>query len=388
MTAFGNEPRTTHRLVRGDARDLSWIPDASVQLALTSPPYPLISMWDDQFATQDAVVARAFSEERAVEAFEHIHARILLPAWRELWRVLADGAFVCVNIGDAVRTLGGRFRLYPNGPRVLSDLHALGFDLLPQIIWRKTTNAPNKFMGSGMLPAGAYVTLEHEHILIARKGGPRVFADDAAREERRRSALFWEERNVWFSDLWDIRGVNQEIKAPAGPAAAVAGVSASPEASLAAAEPDKLLPARERSAAFPLELAERLVQMFSVRGDTVLDPFAGTLTATAAALGTGRNSIGVEAEPELLRHGCDRLSALVPELNRRVAGRVARHKAWAADYQARKPGGLRHVHAGFGCGVMTLQETLIEPVWVASIAGADDGGGGKRLRAEHRPYQA
>ena len=65
--------------------------------------------------------------------------------------------------------------LYPNHSRILAAMLKTGFSALPLILWRKPTNAPNKFMGSGMLPAGAYVTLEHEYILILRKGSKREF---------------------------------------------------------------------------------------------------------------------------------------------------------------------------------------------------------------------
>ena len=66
--------------------------------------------------------------------------------------------------------VGGDFCLYPNHARVLNYLLKIGFSALPDILWRKQTNAPNKFMGSGMLPAGAYVTLEHEYIFDFAKG--------------------------------------------------------------------------------------------------------------------------------------------------------------------------------------------------------------------------
>ena len=87
----------------------------------------------------------------------------------------------------------------------------LGFINLPNILWHKTTNAPNKFMGSGMLPCGAYVTLEHEWILIFRKGGKRVYKKTEEKEIRRDSSFFWEERNIWFSDIWEIKGVKQPL---------------------------------------------------------------------------------------------------------------------------------------------------------------------------------
>jgi len=82
-----------------------------------------------------------------------------------------------------------------------------GFDCLPMIHWFKPTNAPNKFMGSGTLPSGAYVTLEHEYILVFRKGGRRSFLP-SEQGLRRESAFFWEERNSWFSDVWNFSGAS------------------------------------------------------------------------------------------------------------------------------------------------------------------------------------
>ena len=121
-------------------------------------------------------------------------------------------------------------------------------------------------MGSGMLPAGAYVTLEHEWILILRKGGKRVFTK-AETDLRRQSAIFWEERNHWYSDQWsDILGTSQQL--------------------IGKAE-------RQRSAAYPFEIPRRLIAMYSIYGDTVLDPFSGTGTTALAGIQLGRNTIGL-----------------------------------------------------------------------------------------------
>jgi DNA modification methylase len=125
-------------------------------------------------------------------------------------------------------------------------------------------------MGSGMLPAGAYVTYEHEYILIFRKGGKRIFSSED-QVARRESAFFWEERNQWFSDIWEgLQGVGQA---------------------------NEMQASRERSAAFPFELAYRIINMYSITGDLVLDPFAGTGTSIAAAVAAGRSSIGVDIDP-------------------------------------------------------------------------------------------
>jgi DNA modification methylase len=122
-------------------------------------------------------------------------------------------------------------------------MQKLGFSALPAILWRKQTNAPNKFMGSGMMPPGAYVTLEHEYILILRKGNKREFTSIKEKQNRRESAFFQEERNFWFSDVWmDLKGTTQNLF-------------------------DNK--ATERSAAYPFELPYRLISMFSVKSDTV-----------------------------------------------------------------------------------------------------------------------
>jgi DNA modification methylase len=82
--------------------------------------------------------------------------------WKNIAGAVKEGGIVCINIGDAVRSINREFKLYSNHSRIISAFLNLGFNALPDILWRKQTNSPNKFMGSGMLPPGAYVTLEHE----------------------------------------------------------------------------------------------------------------------------------------------------------------------------------------------------------------------------------
>lgn len=152
--------QTTHRLIAGDARELGGLEDASVHLVVTSPPYPLITMWDGVFTAMDPSFGEAIAAEDARAAFAAAHAQ-LDRAWAAALRVLVPGGLLCVNIGDATRSLGGEFALWPNHARITHALVALGATTLPDILWRKPTNAPNKFMGSGMLPPGAYATYEH-----------------------------------------------------------------------------------------------------------------------------------------------------------------------------------------------------------------------------------
>ena len=323
-----------HHIRFADAKELSAVASQSVHLVVTSPPYPMIEMWDALFCRQPAI-QKALYSRAGLHAFELMH-RQLDHVWDELYRVLVPGGIACINIGDATRTINGEFALYPNHSRILTHMLKLGFTNLPNILWRKQTNAPNKFMGSGMMPPGAYVTLEHEHILIFRKGGKRQFNSQKEKTNRRRSAFFWEERNQWFSDIWmDLKGARQKIG-------------------------DKQL--RKRSGAYPFELAYRLICMFSVMGDTVLDPFLGTGTTFFAAAVAGRNSVGYgldNAFRPLVAQGCQPAIELGCQ---RIAERFDGHLQFVRNREAEGKD-IKHTNRVYGFPVITRQETeMIMPL--------------------------
>ena len=125
----------------------------------------MIEMWDSILGEQSLQITKSLESNDGYTAFELMHIE-LDKVWDEVIRVTKEGAFICINIGDATRTINGNFALYPNHARIISYFRSKGINNLPNIIWKKQTNSPNKFMGSGMLPSGAYVTLEHEYILI------------------------------------------------------------------------------------------------------------------------------------------------------------------------------------------------------------------------------
>jgi DNA modification methylase len=329
--------QTEHQVHFADARTLKPLADASVDLVVTSPPYPMIEMWDPAFISMNRAIGPALAAGEGAAAFEKMH-RQLDRAWAACWRVLKPGGLLCVNIGDATRTLAGEFQLYANHTRIIQALLKQGFTLLPDILWRKPTNAPNKFMGSGMLPPGAYVTYEHEYVLIARRGPRRAFRA-ADRLRRSQSAYFWEERNLWFSDVWtDLRGSRQ---------------------ALARAD-------RQRSGAFPLTLPWRLIQMFSLQGDVVLDPFLGTGTTCLAAAACGRSSVGVERDRSLEEAIRDAL-ADGPRLSRAlVRERLAAHRAFVA---ARLADGkvIKHHNEGLDSPVVTRQERQLRLLTLESL---------------------
>ncbi|MEE2750109.1 MAG: DNA methyltransferase, partial [Myxococcota bacterium] len=118
--------QTSHQFILGDARDLASIEDEQVQLVVTSPPYPMISMWDEAFRQMSPEAGAALDREAGLEAFEAMHVE-LDRTWQECFRVLSPGGFACINIGDATRTLGGDFRLFHNHARILTAMSQIGF---------------------------------------------------------------------------------------------------------------------------------------------------------------------------------------------------------------------------------------------------------------------
>ena len=320
------------------------IPSSSVHLVVTSPPYPMIEMWDDMFGRQNGNIRKALQNNDGYKAFELMH-RQLDRTWQELHRILISGGFACINIGDATRTIGNNFRLYSNHTRILAALIEAGFSALPLILWRKPTNAPNKFMGSGMLPAGAYVTLEHEYILIVRKGPKREFDSAEEKQNRRESALFWEERNNWFSDVWlGLIGTQQKMKKDA---------------------------ARIRSGAFPFELAYRLVNMYSAKGDTVVDPFLGTGTTMRSAMASGRNSIGFEIETGFRDVVIAPKDTVITTSNDQIRQRIKNHLDYLESRSDDK-GKFKYLNKHYKFPVMTRQEIELFFNPLESIKRLDD----------------
>lgn len=325
--------QTNHRFLFKTSSDISEVDSESVDLMITSPPYPMIQMWDSIFIGQDPVIEKALTVGDGKIAFERMNV-ILDSVWKEMDRVLKPGGIVCINIGDATRTLNKSFSLYPSHARILSFFYKRDYYNLPEILWRKQVNSPNKYMGSGMLPVGAYTTLEHEFIIVLRKGAKRrEFKSEEEKTSRRESAFFWEERNLWFSDVWfDIKGTKQRLIN------------------------DNL---RERSAAYPFELPYRLINMFSVKGDIVLDPYLGTGTTSVAAAVAGRNSIGVEIVEEFKDIIYNRFDNIIGFGNKIIENRIERHIEFVKE-RTNLGKDLKYKNDFYGFQVISKQETRIK----------------------------
>ena len=264
---------SNHRLLLGDARDLSVISSGSVHLVLTSPPYWNLKQYNET--------------EGQLGHFEDYATFLgeLDRVWREAFRVLAPGGRLVCVVGDVClsrRRNNGRHTVVPLHASIAEQCRTIGFDGLAPIIWHKIANAVFEASGNGAGFLGkpyepnAVVKNDIEFILLQRKpGGYR----SPTLETRIASLIPAELHRVWFQQIW----------------AGVTGAST-----------------RDHPAPFPLELATRLVRMFSFVGDTVLDPFVGTGTTSLAAGKSGRNSIGVELDSAYLMKAADRLRERLP----------------------------------------------------------------------------
>lgn len=253
------EKATVHRLINGDSRDLSFIDDASIHLVVTSPPYWNLKRYNenpDQLGHIQDYESFLFELEKV---------------WRHIYRVLVPGGRLVCVVGDVcvARRNFGRHLVFPLHADICVICRRIGFDNLNPIIWHKIANASyevengSKFLGKPYEP-NAIVKNDIEFILMQRKpGGYRK----PTNEQREESRIGKEDFDRWFQQIWNITGAST----------------------------------KRHPAPFPMELATRLVRMFSFTGDTILDPFCGSGTTMIAASRTYRNSIGVEIDPEYCR---------------------------------------------------------------------------------------
>jgi site-specific DNA-methyltransferase (adenine-specific) len=260
-----NGTSTTHRLYQGDARSFPYIADESVHLVATSPPYWKLKRYNE-----------SPGQMGHIDDYEEFLGG-LRKVWTESYRVLVPGGRLVCVVGDVClsRREHGRHVVVPLHADICVLCRKLGFDNLNPIIWHKISNAAfeantsSKFLGKPYEP-NAIVKNDIEFILMQRKpGGYR----QPTEEQRRLSMIPKEEFNEWFRQIWTVTGAST----------------------------------REHPAPFPLELATRLVRMFSFHGDTVLDPFCGSGTTMLAAMKWERNSLGVEIDPDYCRMAARRI---------------------------------------------------------------------------------
>lgn len=280
-TETKREVEEVHSLHCGDARDLAWIPDNSVHLVVSSPPYWVLKRYNDIAGQLGSVEDyNTFMDE-------------LDKVWSHCFRVLVPGGRIACVVGDvcvARRRNKGRHMVVPLHADISVRCRRIGFDYLTPILWYKIANASyevengSSFLGKPYEP-NAIIKNNIEYLLMLRKpGGYRKPTE----QQRQLSRLTKEEHSKWFRSIWsDVPGAST----------------------------------RNHPAPYPVELAYRLIRMFSFVGDTVLDPFAGTFSTIIAAMKARRCGIGNELDPDYFQMGIERVkkeASSIPGLFGRV----------------------------------------------------------------------
>lgn len=249
----------------GDSRDLSFIPDSSVHLVLTSPPYWNLKEYE-----------KGDNQLGIIDDYDTFIAETS-KVWRECFRILVPGGRLVCVVGDVClsRRRFGRHVVMPLHSDIAVSCRRIGFDNLNPILWHKISNATfeanngTSFLGKPYEP-NAIIKNDLEYILMQRKpGGYRKPSD----EQRNKSKIEKPDYDEWFRQIWELPGAST----------------------------------RNHPAPYPLELATRLIKMFSFWGDTVVDPFCGSGTTMIAAIKCERNSIGIEVERKYCKSILDRL---------------------------------------------------------------------------------
>ena len=260
---------TSHSIYCGDARDMSGLEPQSVHLVLTSPPYWTLKEYRDS----EGQLGHVEDYDEFLQELDKV--------WKQTFQALVPGGRMICVVGDVClsrKENGGRHTVVPLHSSIQEHCRKLGFDNLAPIIWHKISNAAyeveggSTFLGKPYEP-NAVIKNDIEFILMERKPGGYRSPDISTKVL---SVISTENHKKWFQQIWT----------------GVTGAST-----------------KDHPAPYPLELAERLVRMFSFVGDTVLDPFMGTGTTTVAAAKWGRNSIGYEVDRHYYKLALKRISA-------------------------------------------------------------------------------
>lgn len=217
------------------------LPDNSIHLMVTSPPYNVGKEYDEDFTLQE-------------------YLSFLKRVWKEVYRVLVPGGRVCINIANL-----GRKPYIPLHAFVAKDMFKLGFLMRGEIIWNKASSAsPSTAWGSWLSPANPTLRDIHEYILVFSKG---MFS--RKNMNKRKSTISRDEFLEFTKSVWTFPAVSaKEVGHPAP---------------------------------FPVELPYRLIQLYTYEGEVVLDPFMGSGQTAIAAIKTGRHYVGYEIEEEYVK---------------------------------------------------------------------------------------
>ncbi|MHA1378441.1 MAG: DNA-methyltransferase [Candidatus Helarchaeota archaeon] len=259
-----------HIIYYKSSEDMSEIPDNSIQLIITSPPYGSIKDYGviDQIGYEEGFL---------------IYLERLNKVWNECYRILEPTCRMVINIGDQYlrTTEHGRYRIFSIQSAIIEHCIKQGFDFLGDIIWQKisTTHTTGgcSLMGSIYYPRNGLVTFDYEHILIFKKWKGKKRSIDLEKKEL--SKICMDEWKSWFVGHWKFPGIQQ----------------------------------KGHLAMFPDELPYRIIRMFSHVGDIVLDPFLGSGTTIRMAEFLKRRGIGYEINPNFKNIQIEKIKSVKEE---------------------------------------------------------------------------
>ena len=233
-------PANRNRIFCKSSERMAELPDNSVHLMITSPPYNAAKEYDDDLSLDE-------------------YLALLGAVWKETYRVLVPGGRACINVANL-----GRKPYIPLHGHIMEAMGKIGYLMRGEIIWNKGSSAGSSTAwGSWQSAANPVLRDVHEYILVFSKGS--FSREKAGRENTITREAFLE----WTRSVWDFPAVSaNKIGHPAP---------------------------------FPEELPHRLIQLYSFRDDVVLDPFAGSGTVCLAALKDRRNYVAYEIDPEYAR---------------------------------------------------------------------------------------
>ena len=269
IEAVVRDRHTSHELIHGDSRAASDLPENSVHLVVTSPPYWTLKQYNEH----DEQLGHVGDYDEFINCLDEV--------WTNCYRALVPGGRLIVNVGDVClsrRKNNGRHTVVPLHATIQEHCKDIGFDNLAPIIWHKIANANYEVSGGGGFLGKPYepnavIKNDIEFVLMQRKpGGYRK----PSQLDRLLSIISADNYQTWFRQIWsDVRGTSHP----------------------------------KHPAPYPVEFAERLIRMFSFVGDTVLDPFMGTGTTNLACSHWGRNSIGIELDAKYFEIARRRLAS-------------------------------------------------------------------------------
>jgi site-specific DNA-methyltransferase (adenine-specific) len=230
-----------NRIFPASAEQMDAIPDASVHLMVTSPPYNVTKEYDEELSLDE-------------------YLGLLRRVFAETYRVLVHGGRACINVANL-----GRRPYIPLSDYISHLMLEIGFLMRGEIIWQKGAGAGvSMAWGSWQSAANPVLRDTHEYILVFSKGA--FGREKAAGQE---NTITKEQFMEWTKSVWTMN----------------------PESAKKVGHP----------APFPLELPARLIQLYTFSGDVVLDPFMGSGTTAIAARQAGRRYVGYEVDAEYIR---------------------------------------------------------------------------------------